>query len=92
MKDARWVILISATVTVILVTGVITYLDYADKASVSRQVKEMMIGIGSREVPPANPKQQLPAQRENGIFPLRLIEDLAQAPERKVLINNIISL
>ena len=43
MKDARWVILISATVTVILVTGVITYLDYADKASVSRQVKEMMI-------------------------------------------------
>ena len=43
MKDARWVIHISAAVTVILVTGIITYLDYSDKASVSRQVKEMML-------------------------------------------------
>jgi len=38
-----WIILTAATVTVFMVAGIITYLDYTDKVSVSMQVKNMML-------------------------------------------------
>ena len=43
MMNAKWIILTAATVTVFMVAGIITYLDYTGKVSVSMQVKNMML-------------------------------------------------
>ena len=43
MMNAKWIILTAVTVTVFILAGIITYLDYTDKVSVSMQVKNMML-------------------------------------------------